>query len=56
MNTVINEQDGKYIVSLEGELDTAHALEVKSVERISPSTAAIWTTSLPAVCASFWVC
>lgn len=29
MNTVINEQDGKYIVSLEGELDTAHALEVE---------------------------
>ena len=29
MNTVINEQDGKYIVSLEGELDTAHAIEVE---------------------------
>ena len=27
MNTVINEQNGKYIVSLEGELDTAHAIE-----------------------------
>jgi anti-anti-sigma factor len=29
MNTVINGQDGKYIVSLEGELDTAHAIEVE---------------------------
>ena len=29
MNTVINEQNGKYIVSLEGELDTAHAIEVE---------------------------
>lgn len=29
MNTVINEQEGNYIVSLEGELDTAHALEVE---------------------------
>ena len=29
MKTVINGQDGKYIVSLEGELDTAHALEVE---------------------------
>ena len=29
MNTVINEQDSKYIVSLEGELDTSHALEVE---------------------------
>ncbi len=28
MNTNITEKDGKYIVSLEGELDTAHALEV----------------------------
>ena len=29
MNTNITEQDGKYIVALEGELDTAHALEVE---------------------------
>lgn len=29
MNTNITEQDGKYIVCLEGELDTAHALEVE---------------------------
>lgn len=29
MNTNITEKDGKYIVSLEGELDTAHALEVE---------------------------
>lgn len=29
MNTNITEQDGKYIVILEGELDTAHALEVE---------------------------
>ena len=27
MNTTIIEKDGKYIVTLEGELDTAHALE-----------------------------
>ena len=29
MNTNITEKDGKYVVSLEGELDTAHALEVE---------------------------
>lgn len=29
MNTNITEKDGKYTVSLEGELDTAHALEVE---------------------------
>lgn len=29
MNTIISEKDGKYIVSLEGELDTAHAMEVE---------------------------
>lgn len=29
MNTTITEQDGKYVVSLEGELDTAHAIEVE---------------------------
>ena len=29
MNTNITEKEGKYIVSLEGELDTAHALEVE---------------------------
>ena len=29
MNTNITEKDGKYIVSLEGELDTVHALEVE---------------------------
>ena len=29
MNTIINELDSKYIVSLEGELDTAHAMEVE---------------------------
>lgn len=29
MNTIITETDGKYIVSLEGELDTAHAIEVE---------------------------
>ena len=29
MNTNITEKDGKYIVALEGELDTAHALEVE---------------------------
>jgi anti-anti-sigma factor len=29
MNTSIIEQDGKYIVTLEGELDTAHAMEVE---------------------------
>ena len=26
MNTNIEEKDGKYVVALEGELDTAHAL------------------------------
>ena len=29
MNTIITESEGKYIVALEGELDTAHALEVE---------------------------
>ena len=29
MNTTITEKDGKYVVALEGELDTAHALEVE---------------------------
>ena len=29
MNTTITEKDGKYIVALEGELDTAHAIEVE---------------------------
>lgn len=29
MNTNITEKEGKYVVSLEGELDTAHALEVE---------------------------
>ena len=29
MNTNITEKDGKYIVSLEGELDTAHAIEME---------------------------
>ena len=29
MNTTIKEQDGKYTVALEGELDTAHAQEVE---------------------------
>ena len=29
MNTSITEKDGKYVVTLEGELDTAHALEVE---------------------------
>ena len=29
MNTIITETDGKYIVSLEGELDTAQAIEVE---------------------------
>ena len=29
MNTSITEKDGKYIVSLEGELDTAHAIEME---------------------------
>lgn len=29
MNTTITEKDDKYIVALEGELDTAHALEVE---------------------------
>ena len=29
MNTNITESEGKYIVTLEGELDTAHALEVE---------------------------
>lgn len=29
MNTTISELEGKYIVALEGELDTAHALEVE---------------------------
>ena len=29
MNTSVTEKDGKYIVSLEGDRDTAHALEVE---------------------------
>ena len=29
MNTNITEKDGKYTVALEGELDTAHAIEVE---------------------------
>jgi anti-sigma B factor antagonist len=29
MNTSIEEKDGKYVVALEGELDTAHAIEVE---------------------------
>lgn len=29
MNTNITEKDGKYVVALEGELDTAHAIEVE---------------------------
>jgi anti-sigma B factor antagonist len=29
MNTTITEKDGNYIVALEGELDTAHAIEVE---------------------------
>jgi len=29
MNTNITEQDGGYVVELEGELDTAHAIEVE---------------------------
>ena len=29
MNTTITEKDNKYVVALEGELDTAHALEVE---------------------------
>jgi len=29
MNTIITESEGKYIVTLEGELDTAHAMEVE---------------------------
>ena len=29
MNTNITEQDGKYVVELVGELDTAHAMEVE---------------------------
>jgi len=29
MDTIITEKDGKYIVALEGELDTAHAIEVE---------------------------
>lgn len=29
MNTNITEIDGKYVVTLEGELDTAHAMEVE---------------------------
>ena len=29
MNTTITELEGKYIVALEGELDTAHAMEVE---------------------------
>jgi anti-anti-sigma factor len=29
MNTNITEMDGKYVVELEGELDTAHAMEVE---------------------------
>ena len=29
MNTIITELEGKYIVALEGELDTAHAIEVE---------------------------
>ena len=31
MNTNITEIDGKYIVALEGELDTAHAMEVEQI-------------------------
>ena len=29
MNATITEKDGKYVVTLEGELDTAHAIEVE---------------------------
>lgn len=29
MNTTITEKDDKYVVTLEGELDTAHAIEVE---------------------------
>ena len=29
MNTSIEEKDGKYVVALEGELDTTHAIEVE---------------------------
>lgn len=29
MNTIITESEGKYVVVLEGELDTAHAMEVE---------------------------
>ena len=29
MNTTITEKDDKYVVALEGELDTAHAIEVE---------------------------
>jgi anti-anti-sigma factor len=33
MNTIITESEGKYIVALEGELDTAHAMEVEQAMR-----------------------
>lgn len=36
MNTNITEKDGKYIVSLKGELDTAHALEVEQAMPTPP--------------------
>ena len=33
MNTTITEKDGKYTVTLEGELDTAHALEFEEATK-----------------------
>lgn len=56
MNTVINEQDGKYIVSLEGELDTAHALEVeeamKPLHEVNGKEIAIDCTKLEYIASS----
>ena len=34
MNTTITEKDGKYVVALEGELDTAHAIEVEQAMQL----------------------
>lgn len=56
MNTNIEEKDGKYVVALEGELDTAHAIEVEqamqSLHEVSGKDIVIECTKLDYIASS----
>lgn len=56
MNTNITESEGKYIVTLEGELDTAHALEVEQamqpLHEVSGKEIAVECTKLDYIASS----